>query len=289
MIQPSPVFQVFNVFPYSLETAPLYFAPRSFYPRRRPQFHQPWTNPGWRPISGPQHCLIRKDWRRSYSVELDTARTIGQVVRRKASQELFLGRYRPVVILVQTASAIGHRSCKTRAGQQRHRACDVPIALFFFFYCSWRVVGPDFRRASRRKRRSRGCFHYRIRIFKVRQYRNVYVCHLLSARSLQASSPVTYLEPCRKLRYVVSTGSCTAQEDLWLCTYVFPRTEDGNPNVSNIGYRESSLAKFFLIYRTMTSSDCYMATSWRRIHSRDMDVSSDLSPNDSLLVNMCAH
>lgn len=148
--------------------------------------------------------------------------------------------------------------------------------------------------------------------FKLKNYNNVFVCHLLSAGSLQASSPVTYLEPCRRckfthvsltrdidltllsrlieLRYIVSTtGSCTEQEDLWLCTYVLSRMNDGNPNVSNIGLIESSLAKLFLIHSTMTCSNLCMATSWRRIHSWDMDVSLDLPSNDSLVVNICAH
>lgn len=37
--------------------------------------------------------------------------------------------------------------------------------------------------------------------FKIRQYKDVYVCHLLSAGSLQASSPVAYLEPCRRCKF----------------------------------------------------------------------------------------
>lgn len=37
--------------------------------------------------------------------------------------------------------------------------------------------------------------------FKLKRYSNIYVCHLLSAGSLQASSPVTYLEPCRRRKF----------------------------------------------------------------------------------------
>ena len=37
--------------------------------------------------------------------------------------------------------------------------------------------------------------------FKLKRYTNIYVCHLLSAGSLQASSPVTYLEPCRRRKF----------------------------------------------------------------------------------------
>lgn len=149
--------------------------------------------------------------------------------------------------------------------------------------------------------------------FKVRKYRSVYVCHLVSAGSLQASSPVTWLEPCRRckftrasftrgryrinlssrlieLGYIGSdTGSCTAQEDLWLCTYLLPRTADGNPNVSNKGPRESSLAKSLPIYSRMTCSNLCIDTSWRRIHSWDMDVTIDLPSQNSRFVNLWAH
>lgn len=126
--------------------------------------------------------------------------------------------------------------------------------------------------------------------FKLRSHKNIFVCHLLSAGSFQASSPVTYLEPCRrckfthvsltrdidltllsrliKLRYIGSTtGSCTPQEDLWLCTYILPRISGGNPNVSNIGPRESSLAKLFLIQRTiMTCSNLWLLDSDASTH-----------------------
>lgn len=117
--------------------------------------------------------------------------------------------------------------------------------------------------------------------FKIKRLNNIFVCHLLSAGSLQASSPVAYLEPCRrckfthvsltrdidltllsrliKLRHIGSTtGRCTPQEDLWLCTYILPRISDGNPNVSNIGPGESSLAKLFLIHSTMTCSNLWL-------------------------------
>lgn len=113
--------------------------------------------------------------------------------------------------------------------------------------------------------------------FKIRQYNNIYVCHLVSfAGSLQTSTPVTWLEPCRRCKFTQAsltrdmyrfnsssrlielgnigstTSSCTAQEDLWLCTYVLDRVPDGNPAVSNIGPRNSPLAKSLLIHSTMT-------------------------------------
>lgn len=113
--------------------------------------------------------------------------------------------------------------------------------------------------------------------FKIRQYNYIYVCHLVSfAGSLQTSTPVTWLEPCRRCKFTQAsltrdmyrfnsssrlielghigstTGSCTAQEDLWLCTYVLDRVPDGNPAVSNIGPRNSPLAKSLLIHSTMT-------------------------------------
>lgn len=117
--------------------------------------------------------------------------------------------------------------------------------------------------------------------FKLKNHKNIFVCHLISGGSLQASSPVTYLEPCRRckfthvsltmdidltllsrlieLRYIGSTtGSCTAQEDLWLCTYLIPRISNGDPDVSNIGPRDSSLAKLFLIHSTMTCSNLWL-------------------------------
>lgn len=57
------------------------------------------------------------------------------------SPESFLGRCRPsAFLLVQTASAMGHRSCKTRAGHQRHRLIFLLLLLLAGFW-SWFWAG----------------------------------------------------------------------------------------------------------------------------------------------------